>query len=134
MLPSSTSPSAITMAAWRTILIGSLVRFEKVPAKVQDLDQLIRWQVRKAGPFPIDEAQISYVPGLEAADGQEFIVALARRSVIEEYEGLCAEAGATAGLVDLASFNVVNANNANTSATIQNRVITLDSDHPINSK
>ena len=87
----------------------SLVRFEKVPAKVQDLDQLIRWQVRKTAPFPIDEAQISYVPGLEAADGQEFIVALARRSVIEEYEGLCAEAGATAGLVDLASFNVINA-------------------------
>src|SRR5262249_5714243 len=87
----------------------SLVRFEKVPAKTSDLDQLIRWQVRKAAPFPIEEAQISYVPGLTAADGQEFIVALARRSVIEEYEGLCAEAGATAGLVDLASFNVVNA-------------------------
>jgi Tfp pilus assembly PilM family ATPase len=87
----------------------SLVRFEKVPAKVQDLDQLIRWQVRKTAPFPIEDAQISYVPGLTADDGQEFIVALARRSVIEEYEGLCAEAGATAGLVDLASFNVINA-------------------------
>jgi len=87
----------------------SLVRFEKVPPREQDLTQLIRWQVRKAAPFPIDEAQISYVPGLEAADGQEFVVALARRSVIEEYEGLCADAGATAGLVDLASFNVINA-------------------------
>jgi hypothetical protein len=32
------------------------------------------------------------------------------------------------------SFNVVNANSANTSARIQNRVITFDSDHPINSK
>ncbi len=28
----------------------SLVRFEKVPARAQDLDQLIRWQVRKAAP------------------------------------------------------------------------------------
>ena len=32
------------------------------------------------------------------------------------------------------SFNVVNANSANTSARIQNRAITFDSDHPINSK
>jgi len=87
----------------------SLVRFERVPAKAQDLDQLIRWQVKKTAPFPIEDAQVSFVPGLRADDGQEFIVALARRSVVEEYEGLCAEAGAAAGIVDLATFNVVNA-------------------------
>ncbi len=87
----------------------SLVRFEHVPARTADLDQLVRWQVRKAAPFPIDEAQVSYVPGLRAPDGQEFIVSLARRSVIEEYEGLCAAAGAHAGIVDLATFNVINA-------------------------
>jgi Tfp pilus assembly PilM family ATPase len=87
----------------------SLVRFERVPAKAQELDQLVRWQMRKAAPFPIEEAQVSYVPGLRAEDGQEFVVSLARRSVVEEYEGLCADAGAHAGLVDLATFNVINA-------------------------
>ncbi len=87
----------------------SLVRFEHVPARAGDLDQLVRWQVRKTAPFPIDDAQISYVPGLKAADGQEFIVSLAKRSVVEEYEGLCASAGAHAGIVDLATFNVINA-------------------------
>jgi Tfp pilus assembly PilM family ATPase len=80
-----------------------------VPAKAQDLDQLVRWQVRKTAPFPIEEAQVSYVPGLRAEDGQEFLVSLARRSVVEEYEGLLAEAGAHAGLVDLSTFNVINA-------------------------
>ena len=87
----------------------SLVRFEQVPARAAELDQLIRWQVRKTAPFPIEDAQVSYVPGLKAADGQEFIVSLAKHSVIEEYEGLCADAGAHAGLVDLATFNVINA-------------------------
>ena len=87
----------------------SLLRFEKIPARTQDLDQLVRWQVRKAAPFPIEEAQVSYVQGQRAPDGQELIVSLARRSVIEEYEQLCAEAGAYAGLVDLATFNVINA-------------------------
>jgi type IV pilus assembly protein PilM len=87
----------------------SLVRFEKVPARSSDLDQLVRWQVRKTAPFPIEDAQVSYVRGITAADGQEFIVALARRAVILEYEALCAEAGAHAGLVDLSTFNVINA-------------------------
>ena len=36
-------------------------------------------------------------------------MSVARRSVIEEYEGLCAAAGAHAGIVDLSTFNVVNA-------------------------
>jgi Tfp pilus assembly PilM family ATPase len=86
----------------------SLVRFEQVPTRQTDLDQLVRWQVRKSAPFPIEEAQVSYVPALGHADGQEFLVSLARRDVIHEYEALCAEAGAHAGLVDLATFNVVN--------------------------
>jgi Tfp pilus assembly PilM family ATPase len=94
----------------------SLVKFERVPARAGDLDQLVRWQVRKTAPFPIEEAQVSYVPGLRADDGQEFVVSLARRSVVEEYEGLCAEVGAHAGLVDLATFNVINAVLASPSA------------------
>jgi len=94
----------------------SLVRFEKVPARSQDLDQVIRWQVRKSAPFPIEEAQVSYVPGITAADGREFVVSLARRAVIEEYEALCAEGGAHAGIVDLATFNVANAVLAGSSA------------------
>jgi len=87
----------------------SLVRFENVPARAADLDQLIRWQVRKSAPFPIEDAQVSYVRGVRADDGQEFVVSLARRSVVEEYEALCAEAGAQAGIVDLSTFNVINA-------------------------
>jgi len=87
----------------------SLVRFENVPARSHELDQLIRWQVRKAAPFPIEEAQVSFVPGVKTPEGQEFIVSLARRSVIEEYEGVCADLGCHAGIVDLATFSLVNA-------------------------
>jgi Tfp pilus assembly PilM family ATPase len=65
--------------------------------------------VRKAAPFPIDEAQVSYVAGARAPDGHEFIVSVARRAVVEEYEAICTAAGAHAGLVDISTFNVVNA-------------------------
>jgi Tfp pilus assembly PilM family ATPase len=102
-------PRRIGLVIPDSVVKVSLVRFEKVPGRAQDLDQLIRWQVRKAAPFPIEEAQVSYMPGLESAEGHEYIVALSRRSVIEEYEGLCGEAGTYAGVVDLATFNVINA-------------------------
>jgi hypothetical protein len=87
----------------------SFVRFEQPPSRAADLEQLVRWQVRKTAPFAVDEAQVSFVPGLKAADGQEFVVSLARRAIVEEYESICAEAGAHAGIVDLATFNVINA-------------------------
>ncbi len=87
----------------------SFVRFEQLPARAADLEQLVRWQVRKTAPFAVDEAQVSFVPGLRSPDGQEFVVSLARRAIVEEYESICAEAGAHAGVVDLATFNVINA-------------------------
>jgi len=87
----------------------SLVKFERVPQRVADLDQLVRWQVRKSAPFAIEDAQVSYVPGARTAEGQEFVVSLARRAAIEEYESLCAPAGAHVGLVDISTFNVINA-------------------------
>jgi len=102
------APRRIGLVVPDVVAKVSLVRFEQVPTRAQDLEQLIRWQVKKTAPFTIEEAQVSYVRGLQAGGGHEFIVALARRSVIEEYEAICAEAGAYAGLVDLATFNVIN--------------------------
>lgn len=102
-------PRRIGLVVPDTLGRVSLVRFAQVPARAQDLDQLVRWQVKKTAPFPIEDAQISYVPGLLADDGQEFLVTMARREVIAEYEGLCAEAGVHAGVVDIATINVINA-------------------------
>jgi Tfp pilus assembly PilM family ATPase len=88
----------------------SLVRFDKVPPRAQDLTQLIHWQVRKTAPFKLEEAQVSFAPGVRGADGsQEFIVVMARRDIVEEYERACAAAGAHAGAVDLATLNLINA-------------------------
>jgi len=87
----------------------SLLRFEKVPAAA-DLDQLIRWQVRKAAPFKPEDAQISWVPAAPLpGGGREYLVTLARRDVVESYMQACADAGADAGVVDLASLNLINA-------------------------
>jgi type IV pilus assembly protein PilM len=93
-----------------TVAKVSLVRFEKVPAKVQDLEQLIRWQIRKTAPFKVEDAQVAWIRGVELpGGGREFVVTMVRRDSIEAYERACEAAGVHAGLVDLATFNVVNA-------------------------
>jgi Tfp pilus assembly PilM family ATPase len=88
----------------------SLLRFEKIPEKMQDLDQLIRWQVRKSAPFKIEDAQVAWVPGTALpGGGREYVVTVARRDIIEGYERACEAAGAHPGIVDLATVNLINA-------------------------
>jgi len=102
-------PRRIALVVPDPVAKVSLITFERVAPRAEDLDELVRWQVRKTAPFPIDEAQISYAAGQQTPDGQEFVVSLARRDVIVEYEQLAASEGAHAGIVDLATFNVINA-------------------------
>jgi type IV pilus assembly protein PilM len=105
----SPRPRRIALVLPDTVAKVSLVRFEKVPARAQDLDQLIRWQVRKAAPFRIEDASLSWVPGISLdGGGREFIVTAARRDVIASYETACDASGVHAGIVDLASFNLIN--------------------------
>ena len=88
----------------------SLVPFDTVPERLHDLSELITWQVRKAAPFRIDDAQMAFIEGAaHGAAGRTFVVTLARKDVIRQYEDVCVAAGAQAGVVDLASFNVINA-------------------------
>src|SRR5688500_11973548 len=86
----------------------SLVRFDQIPARREDLEQLIRWQVKKSSPFPIDDVCLTHSPGALSGTGGEFVVVAARRETIREYESVCDDAGIYAGLVDLSTMSVVN--------------------------
>lgn len=92
-----------------TIAKVSLIRFETVPARATDFHELIRWQVRKTAPFPIEQAVVSFTEGAKPAEGgHEFIVTVAREDIIKQYEDVCTQAGVHAGLVDLATCSVIN--------------------------
>lgn len=104
-----TRPRRVALVIPDTAAKLSLLRFEKIPAAA-DLDQLIRWQMRKAAPFKPEDAQISWLPAAPiAGGGREYLVTLGRRDIIESYMQACGDAGASAGLVDLASLNLINA-------------------------
>jgi type IV pilus assembly protein PilM len=86
----------------------SLLKFDQIPPRRDDLDQLVRWQVRKSAPFAIDDACVTYTPGARNGTGGELVVVVARRDIVQEYEDVCADAGVYAGLVDLSTFSVLN--------------------------
>lgn len=88
----------------------SLVRLETVPTRAQDLRELLRWHVRKSVPFPIEQARVSYTAGVATGgSGQEFVVCVARHDVVAQYEQTCEAVGLHVGVVDVASFNTINA-------------------------
>jgi hypothetical protein len=102
-------PSRVSLIVPDSVAKVSLLKLEKVPARSADLQEIVRWQVRKTAPFPIEQAVVSIAPGARGADGgSEFVVALARADVIHQYEQACMMAGAHAGLVDLSTFGVIN--------------------------
>lgn len=104
------APSRVALVVPDTVAKVSLLKLEKVPAKAADLQEIVRWQVRKTAPFPIEQAVLTVSPGATAVDGSaEMVVSLARADVIQQYEQACLMAGAEAGLVDIASFSVLNA-------------------------
>jgi Tfp pilus assembly PilM family ATPase len=102
-------PRRVGLVVPDSIAKVSLVRLTQMPDRPADLDQLIHWQVRKSAPFRIEDAQVSWVPGAESPDGREFVTTVAKREIVQEYESLCAQVGAHAGIVDISTFNLANA-------------------------
>ena len=89
----------------------SLVRFEQRAAAGRRIS--ISWSAgrcERPRRFRSKRRRSATCPASVAEDGQRVHRVAARgATIIEEYEELCAEAGAHAGLVDLATFNVINA-------------------------
>jgi Tfp pilus assembly PilM family ATPase len=110
-------PSRVSLIVPDTVAKVSLLKLEKVPERSSDLHEIVRWQIRKTAPFPIEQAVLSISPGARGADGSnEFVVVLSREDVIHQYEQACLMAGVHAGLVDLSTFGVINSILASASA------------------
>jgi Tfp pilus assembly PilM family ATPase len=87
----------------------SLLHFDQAPARAQELDQLVRWQLKKATPYPLEEALITQAQSLTDAAGLSVAAVVARRDVVTQYEAVASALGIHAGVVDLASIDVMNA-------------------------
>lgn len=107
-------PSRVSLIVPDTVAKVSLLKLEQVPPRAADLREIVRWQVRKTAPFPVEQAVLSISEGARGAEGgSEFVVALSREDVIHQYEQACLMAGVHTGLVDLSTFGVINSVLAN---------------------
>jgi type IV pilus assembly protein PilM len=82
-----------------TIVRLFLLGFESFPRKASDAAPLLRWRLRKSVPFPVEETLLSWNEQRSADGNLEVVTAVARESVIREYEGLLRKAGLEPGVV-----------------------------------
>jgi Tfp pilus assembly PilM family ATPase len=87
----------------------SLVTLAELPSRPADLDQVIRWQIRKSTPFPMETAALSHFVAARDGEGATMATIVARTDVVTQYEAILRAFGIHPGIVDLAGLNVMNA-------------------------
>jgi type IV pilus assembly protein PilM len=80
---------------------------EKPPSRRQ-LDEIVRFKLRRSVPFRLSEAVVSYHPLGAEGQGLSVLVAVVRRALVELVEKELESIGARPGLVDLSTPNVLN--------------------------
>ena len=87
----------------------TLVPTAEVPArKPGEMDELLRFRLRKSIPFEVREARLAYVTaGDTAAD--TIVVAAASGAVVLQYEEVCRSLGLEPGLVEIAGMALARA-------------------------
>jgi type IV pilus assembly protein PilM len=81
-------------AAIRVLLLD----FEALPAKPQEIEPIIRFRLKKALPFDVEQAAISY--DVSRANGTVHVVAaVSPRAIMEEYETAFRDAGYAPGVI-----------------------------------
>jgi len=55
------TPSRVALIVPNTVARVSLLPFDTMPARQRELEQLIRWNVKKSVPFPVDDAVLAVI-------------------------------------------------------------------------
>ncbi len=64
----------------------SILSFETLPEDRKEAHALMRWRMKEALPFPLEEARISHQVVVQQAEGIEVLAVAAKSSVLAEYE------------------------------------------------
>jgi hypothetical protein len=77
----------------------SILSFETLPENRREANALVRWRMKEALPFPLEEARISHQVVVREAGRIEALAVAARASVLAEYEGVLEPVGGCPVLV-----------------------------------
>jgi hypothetical protein len=105
---SGTRPGRISVILPDNLAKISLLSLPERPASRKQMDELVKSKMRRAVPFRIDEAGLSYqvLPG----EGREVsvLVLMVRRALVERLESTLSAIGARTGLIDICTPNLIN--------------------------
>ncbi len=103
-------PKRIALILPDAVAKVTLLTFDTVPERENDLRQLIKAKMQKSAPFNLDDSQLSYRECGRSRETQaRFLAVVIQKSVLGEYEAACDTLGLKVGCVDLTSFNLINA-------------------------
>lgn len=91
----------------------SILAFEELPRTRRELLDLVKWKMKKAVPFKVEEASVDYqvmpAAGMngEPGKGYNVLAVLMPHAVVEEHEAIFTRQAIHAGLVDLSSFSLL---------------------------
>jgi len=83
---------------------------DELPAKREEAQQFLRWQMRELLPFPVEEGRLDFLPLGPGQDGRARAVCLvARDRILDEYERALKEAALKPALLDARSITLAHA-------------------------
>lgn len=103
-----TRPGRISLVVPDNLARVSLMTFPERPPNRKHVEEMIRFKLRRAVPFRLEEAVISHQVLPSSGRELNLLVALMLRSVVEQYEQVLEAAGARPGLVDLSTLSLFN--------------------------
>ena len=105
---SGTRPGRVSLVIPDNMAKISILQLPERPPSHRELQELVRAKMRRAVPFRLDDVAISYqlTPGEGSAVG--VLVVLVPRALVERLESAFEAIGARAGLIDLATPNLLN--------------------------
>lgn len=103
-----TKPGRLSLVLPDNMAKISLVTLPERPSSSRRLDEVLRFKLRRAVPFRLEDAVLTHqvLPGDGA--GVTVLVAVMLRAVVEQYERVLEAAGVRPGLVDLCTPNLYN--------------------------
>ncbi|MDH3627046.1 MAG: pilus assembly protein PilM [Acidobacteriota bacterium] len=105
---SGTRPGRASLVLPDNLAKVSLFTLPERPANRRVLDELVRAKMRKAIPFRLKEASLSYESLPSEGKGVTMLVVVVRRSLTDRFEQAFEACGCRLGLIDLSTPNLLN--------------------------
>jgi Tfp pilus assembly PilM family ATPase len=105
---SGTRPGRVSLLLPDNLAKVSLLALPERPASRRQLDELVRAKMRRAVPFRLDDASVSYQLLSGEKRGVSVLVVVVRQNLVERIERAVDEIGARVGLIDISTPNLLN--------------------------